>query len=317
MSAPPPPATAVDAGVRSRPARDGSLRRVYAGRAREPEIAAVVHSRAVSAGRPQPASRGRRARRGWAAGSSHGPSRRAAVRAALLGAAAPGWPAPGLLLAAGAAPPTAAGLAAGRSTRRCGGRGVRRRRERRRWRAGHRGVDLRAAGPATRVHRPAAGVVAFAGRVAGRGVVVGRPPGGLRTTYEPVAATVARGDPVARRCRSSAGSTGARQPLPASGLPALGAAAGRRLSRPAVAARCGPRSGCCRSGARPGTGRVAGAGAADAGPAEPPGAATTTRRRAAVAAGSRRRGRPGWPSALLRRGRDCNGAARRRGEPPP
>jgi murein DD-endopeptidase MepM/ murein hydrolase activator NlpD len=60
---------------------------------------------------------------------------------------------------------------------------------------GHRGVDLgsrvgdpvRSAGP---------GVVAFAGRVAGRGVVSVDHLGGLRTSYEPVTATVARGDRV-------------------------------------------------------------------------------------------------------------------------
>jgi murein DD-endopeptidase MepM/ murein hydrolase activator NlpD len=60
---------------------------------------------------------------------------------------------------------------------------------------GHRGVDLggRVGDP---VRAAAAGVVAFAGAVAGRGVVTVDHPGGLRTSYEPVTATVARGDQV-------------------------------------------------------------------------------------------------------------------------
>jgi len=66
---------------------------------------------------------------------------------------------------------------------------------------GHRGVDL-AAAPAATVHAAAAGVVVFAGRIAGRGVVSVQHPDGLRTTYEPVTPavpaglTVARGDAV-------------------------------------------------------------------------------------------------------------------------
>lgn len=61
---------------------------------------------------------------------------------------------------------------------------------------GHRGVDL-AATPGAPVRAVAPGKVHFAGRVAGRGVVsveltgTGTPP--LRTTYEPVTATVEKG----------------------------------------------------------------------------------------------------------------------------
>lgn len=60
---------------------------------------------------------------------------------------------------------------------------------------GHRGADLSA-----RVGQPVlaagAGVVSFAGRVAGRGVVSVRHPDGRRTTYEPVRSGPARGTPV-------------------------------------------------------------------------------------------------------------------------
>ena len=57
------------------------------------------------------------------------------------------------------------------------------------WGAGHRGVDLTA--PAgSRVLSPGPGVVTFAGQVARRGVVVVTHPDGLRTSLEPVAASV-------------------------------------------------------------------------------------------------------------------------------
>ena len=63
-----------------------------------------------------------------------------------------------------------------------------------RWGAGHRGVDL-AGAPAAAVRTALAGTVTFAGRIAGRGVVVVS-HGHTRTTYEPVAAVVRIGDQV-------------------------------------------------------------------------------------------------------------------------
>jgi murein DD-endopeptidase MepM/ murein hydrolase activator NlpD len=63
--------------------------------------------------------------------------------------------------------------------------------------AGHRGVDL-AGTPGQAVLAAGDGVVVFAGVVAGRPVVSVDHPGGLRTTYEPVAPAVGAGQPVAR-----------------------------------------------------------------------------------------------------------------------
>jgi hypothetical protein len=63
-----------------------------------------------------------------------------------------------------------------------------------RWAAGHRGVDL-AADPEEKVRAAGSGVVGYAGRLAGRGVVTVI-HGELRTTYEPVTAAVVAGQRV-------------------------------------------------------------------------------------------------------------------------
>lgn len=62
--------------------------------------------------------------------------------------------------------------------------------------AGHRGVDL-AARVGQQVRSAGTGTVAFAGMVAGRGVVSVDHPDGRRTTYEPVTAVLRAGDEVA------------------------------------------------------------------------------------------------------------------------
>ena len=62
---------------------------------------------------------------------------------------------------------------------------------------GHRGVDL-GGSPADFVLAAGPGVVAYAGVLAGRGVVSVQHPGGLRTTYEPLAAAVKAGAAVSR-----------------------------------------------------------------------------------------------------------------------
>ena len=60
---------------------------------------------------------------------------------------------------------------------------------------GHRGVDL-GGSPGDRVLSAGPGVVAFAGVVAGRGVVTVAHPGGLRTTYEPLVSWIRAGSRV-------------------------------------------------------------------------------------------------------------------------
>jgi murein DD-endopeptidase MepM/ murein hydrolase activator NlpD len=64
------------------------------------------------------------------------------------------------------------------------------------WGAGHRGVDL-LGHVGQQVQTSLAGTVTFAAVLAGRGVVV-VDHGGVRTTYEPVSASVATGDVVSR-----------------------------------------------------------------------------------------------------------------------
>ena len=63
------------------------------------------------------------------------------------------------------------------------------------WLPGHRGVDL-AADPGETVVAAGAGRVAYAGTIAGVGVVAIRHAGGLETTYEPVARSVRTGQVV-------------------------------------------------------------------------------------------------------------------------
>lgn len=63
------------------------------------------------------------------------------------------------------------------------------------WAAGHRGIDL-AAAPGDEVRSPGRGVVTFAGTVVDRGVVTVDHGGGLLSSIEPIAASVAVGDAV-------------------------------------------------------------------------------------------------------------------------
>jgi murein DD-endopeptidase MepM/ murein hydrolase activator NlpD len=65
-----------------------------------------------------------------------------------------------------------------------------------RWGAGHRGVDL-AGSARAEVRAAGSGRIAYAGRLAGRGVVAVA-HGALRTTYEPLEASLRVGDVVAR-----------------------------------------------------------------------------------------------------------------------
>ena len=64
------------------------------------------------------------------------------------------------------------------------------------WSAGHRGADL-VGRPGQPVRSALAGTVSYVGRIAGRGIVT-VDHGRVRTTYQPVAAVVSRGEQVAR-----------------------------------------------------------------------------------------------------------------------
>jgi murein DD-endopeptidase MepM/ murein hydrolase activator NlpD len=59
------------------------------------------------------------------------------------------------------------------------------------WLPGHRGIDL-VGSAGTQVHAAGSGIIFFAGQVGGKGVVVVK-HGVLRTTYEPVVASVTLG----------------------------------------------------------------------------------------------------------------------------
>ena len=67
----------------------------------------------------------------------------------------------------------------------------------RRWEPGHRGVDLLGS-VGDEVRAPASGQVVFASQLAGRGVVVVRHESGLRSTFEPVTASVGLGTAVTK-----------------------------------------------------------------------------------------------------------------------
>ena len=72
---------------------------------------------------------------------------------------------------------------------------------------GHRGIDL-AASDRVDVRAPAAGVIAFSGDIAGRGVVTIDHDGGLVTTLEPVAGELAVGQRVEQGQRIGTASVG-------------------------------------------------------------------------------------------------------------
>ena len=65
------------------------------------------------------------------------------------------------------------------------------------WLSGHRGVDLGAA-PGTEVRSPAAGTVTFSGVVVDRPVITVDHGNGLKSSFEPIDASVKRGQTVTR-----------------------------------------------------------------------------------------------------------------------
>jgi murein DD-endopeptidase MepM/ murein hydrolase activator NlpD len=62
--------------------------------------------------------------------------------------------------------------------------------------AGHRGIDIRSGG--VDVFAPESGIVSFVGSVAGRPVLAIRHPGGVVSSFEPVASTLTAGEAVSR-----------------------------------------------------------------------------------------------------------------------
>ena len=69
------------------------------------------------------------------------------------------------------------------------------------WLSGHRGVDLGAMADGAQVTSPAAGTVSFVGMVVDRPVITLDHGDGLRSSFEPVASTLAAGSPVAAGVR--------------------------------------------------------------------------------------------------------------------
>lgn len=66
------------------------------------------------------------------------------------------------------------------------------------WMSGHRGVDLEAAHDGVAVTAPASGTVSFVGVVVDRPVITIDHGGGLRSSFEPVDSTLAKGAAVAK-----------------------------------------------------------------------------------------------------------------------
>ncbi|MFD2796209.1 M23 family metallopeptidase [Promicromonospora vindobonensis] len=115
------------------------------------------------------------------------------------------------------------------------------------WGAGHRGVDLTAP-HGSPVLSPGPGVVTFAGQVARRGVMVVTHPDGLRTSLEPVAASVPVGTAVAAGTTIAVVEGGAAK----GGRPGEdGHAEGEHPSGGTTPSHCAPRS-CLHWGVRRG-----------------------------------------------------------------
>lgn len=66
------------------------------------------------------------------------------------------------------------------------------------WLSGHRGVDLRAASDGATVTSPESGTISFVGVVVDRPVITVDHGNGLRSSFEPVRSTLAKGDTVGK-----------------------------------------------------------------------------------------------------------------------